>query len=93
MKTIIMLGLFVFGVCAIMWWPVQTVEILLIALSTYIIIFGLKWGNEKLRSKRWHKQYDRFIWYNKMGLFESAGIMEPKHFHTYWRNLVNGISK
>lgn len=96
MKTFITLILFVFGVCVIMYWPVKTVEILLIVLFTYVITFVLRWGKEKLRSKRWHrrhKQYNRFSWYNKMGLLESASIVEPKYFHTYWRNLVNGVLK
>ena len=93
MKTILILGLIISGVCVIMLWPVQTVEIFIVVSQAYIIVSVLMWGSEKLRSRRWHKQYNRFSWYNQMGLLESGYILEPKHATKYWRNLMNGILK
>lgn len=96
MKIIIFITLIVAAsiIYPIIWYPtLMPYKIFFIALLTFLSLCWLAWGFYQIRFRKWYKQSRRFRWYNKMGLLESAYILEPEHTTRYWRNLIGDILK
>lgn len=61
--------------------------VLLVACSCFVGGYGASAVVYRWKRNVWSKQYARFSWYNRMGLLESACMLEPKHAGMYWMKI------
>jgi len=94
----IALAVTVATICVFIWSPVlaQFETVFRIVFGVLLLFFlscWAIWGMQEIRFRRWYRERQRFSWYNKMGLFESAYILEPRYAKRYWTNLLDGFLK
>ena len=96
MKTIILITLIVAVsmIYVIVWYPMSIQIKWVFGIFLLFLAFcWIVWGTHEIRFRRWYKQSLRFDWYNKMGLLESAWILEPERAIKYWKNIMGGVFK
>lgn len=81
-------------VYAIVWYPTLIqVKWAFGILLAFLTFCWLSWAMYQIRFRKWYKHWLRFHWYNKMGLLESAWILEPEYATKYWGSLISGFLK
>lgn len=96
MKTIIFISLLLCMSCVYIvpqWLLPVMLEIAYIMVMIFFAVYWLVSGIKKIKQRRQYKQLVRYLWYNRMGLLESAYILEPNHVILYWIKLMNGASR
>lgn len=96
MKTAILITLILVAsmVYAIVWYP-TSIQIKWV-FGILLLFLAFCWsarGIHEIKFRKWYKQSLRFNWYNKVGLLESACILEPERATKYWKNIMGGIFK
>lgn len=96
MKTIVFIALILCMSCIyiVIWWPLPVaLAVTYIMLATFFIVFWFVYEMPKIKQRRQYKELVRYHWYNRMGLLESAYILESNHVTLYWIKLMNGASR